>query len=56
MCSATETSWNLEILHEASVVDILSREGIMKVLTRLHFCCLHATISQVFFYQGPNSH
>ena len=44
-CSATVTSWNLEILHVTNVVDMLSRELIIKVLIRQCFCSLYATKS-----------
>ena len=45
-CSVTETSWNIEILHEARLDIILSNKGITKVPIRLHslrLCYLHAT-------------
>ena len=37
-CSATETSKFLEIMFVASLAIILSRDGIIKTLIRLHGC------------------
>ena len=45
VCSVTETSWNIEILHVASSAIILSRELISKVLIRQ---CIWAVWSALF--------
>ena len=61
VCSVTETSLIIEILHVVSGVIILSRKQITKMLIRLCVCavwsvlfCSHATKSG-FLYRGQSS-
>ena len=49
VCSAKETSSKIEILHEASLAMILSRQRMTQTLIRLRGCCSRAIKSGWLF-------